>query len=266
MKKSIKEFFKAHWQQMLWILLCLAVLVGISFGTYYIFKALGYDFLNSDDDALKAFGDKLRNDFGIWWYVIFLLLEITVTVLMCMLPGTTFVFIRLAYLCTGKNLWETVILTSIGVLASSMILFLIGDKLGEKVAIKIAGETAIRKAQNLIDTKSTVVLPVLFMLPLVPCDGLCLVAGMTKMKYGYFAIITTIFRTIGNIVMAYTWLGVDWIRQHLQTPLDWIFVINIAIIDCYFLFKCINWAEKKLIKYRKKREEKNKIETKETDE
>ena len=265
MKKSIKEFFKAHWQQMLWILLCLAVLVGISFGTYYIFRALGYDFFKSDKASLAAFAAKLKS-FGIWWYVIFLLLEITVTVLMCMLPGTTFLFIKLALICTGENLWEAVALTSIGVLASSMILFLIGDKLGEKVAIKIAGEAAIRKAQNLIDTKSTIVLPVLFMLPLVPCDGLCLVAGMTKMKYGYFAIITTIFRTIGNIIMAYTWNGITWIMPHLETPLDWIFVINIAIIDCYLLFKFINWAEKKLIKYRKKREEKNKIETKETDE
>jgi uncharacterized membrane protein YdjX (TVP38/TMEM64 family) len=71
----------------------------------------------------------------------------------------------------------------VSVFLSSSLMFLIGNYGGEVLAIKMVGEKSLRKAQDLIDIKSKTLLPMMFMFPIFPDDALCLVAGMTKMRY-----------------------------------------------------------------------------------
>lgn len=120
-------------------------------------------------------------------------------------------------------------------LLSNTMLFFIGDKFGEKVATKLVTKEELENVQNLIDKKSKILLPLIFILPGIPDEALCLIAGMTKMKYSYLISVSAIYHSIE--IGLYCFIGSGLIDWAVLSLFDWIILINILIIDLYFLFK-----------------------------
>ena len=92
---------------------------------------------------------------------------------------------------------------SIGVLIGSYISFLLGKTFGYRIVSWIVGKDNTEKYSEIIRRRGPVFLVLAFLLPMFPDDILCLIAGITKMKFSTFFWITLITRPIGVLCMSY---------------------------------------------------------------
>lgn len=92
---------------------------------------------------------------------------------------------------------------SIGILLGSYISFFIGKTFGYRIVSWIAGKENTDKYSVIIRKRGGFFLGLAFLLPMFPDDILCLIAGITNMKFKTFAWVTTITRPIGVICMSY---------------------------------------------------------------
>lgn len=215
--------------------------VAVMIGLFFLFKHLGI----TDKDSLK----KIIKKAGPWGPIVFFLLQVTMATLLPVIPGVSFTF-----LIVGGTIFDNVFLAAflalIGVWTSSVLLFTIGNTLGEKVAAKIVGKDELNKAQDLNDTKSKIFLPLMFLFPFFPDDALCLTAGMTKMKYRYFIPVVMIFRSVGALV---TLLSSFYSKElfvvlglNTLSPIGWVMLVNLIAIDVFALHKFTRVLEKKI--------------------
>lgn len=210
-----------------WIKIILVILTFaiISVALYLILQACNLTSLDKIKEAVTNSGK-----YGILVYII---IQIILLVIFCFVPLLNTTLIVLGIVLFGSKI--AFISTLIAVFFSTTTLFFIGDKLGEKFAIKLIGEKDLHDAQNLIDHKSKFWLPVFFIIPGVPDEALCLVAGMTKMKYWYLLLVSMIYHAIEIGLFCFIGSGiVDWSALSL---IDWFVLINILAFDIYLLFK-----------------------------
>ncbi len=212
----------------------IACLAGFVVGVYFLLR----HFRITSVEGIRAIIEKC----GVWGWLVFLLLQIAVTSLLCFIPATSMTFIIVSVILFGAL--RGFIISASGVILSSLAMFLIGRLGGEKIAAKIVGEQSLKKAQDLIDFKSKIFLPLMFIFPAFPDDALCMVAGITKMKWWYFLIIVAICRTVGVATICFLGGGlIDWTSLSL---VDWFVLINVVVIDIYAVFKISNKIENKI--------------------
>ena len=120
-------------------IVCLAVFVV---GLYFILKHFGI----TSVEGIRAIVEKC----GVWGWLVFLLLQIAVTSLLCFIPATSMTFIVVSVILFGAL--KGFAISASGVILSSFSMFLIGRFGSEKIAKKIVGEQSLKKAQ---DRKST---------------------------------------------------------------------------------------------------------------
>lgn len=232
---------KDIYKKIIRVTITIIVFIAIIIGLYFILKAFGV----TDQESLQ----KIINDTGVWGPIVFLLLQIAVTTVLAVIPGTSMTFLVLAGILFD-NIWLALGLSLVGVWISSILMFVIGDTLGEKVAIKLIGKDSLRKAQELIDTKTKIYLPIMFLFPFFPDDGLCLAAGLTKLKYSFFIPVVLIFRSTGVVAAVLSSFYHKNIFEFLGlkslAPIEWILLVNILIFDVFVIFKFTRWLEKKI--------------------
>lgn len=185
---------------------------------------------------------KIVEQAGIWGWLLFLFLQVFVTTILCFVPATSMTFIICSVILFGAL--NGFLISLSGVLISSMFMFLIGRFGGEKVVIKLVGKESLRKAQDLIAVKSKIFLPLMFLFPAFPDDALCMVSGMTKMKWWEFMLITVFCRSVG--VATTCFLGSSLIDWSALSVIDWFVFISVCIIDILLVFKASSWIEKKI--------------------
>ena len=230
-------------QNIIKIVIAIFVLAVLGVGIYVALKAFGV----TDIVGIRMLVEKC----GVWGWLVFMALFIAVSVLLCFIPGTSATFIVVAVICFGAI--KAFILCAISVILASSLMFLIGNTLGEKTATKLVGAESLHKAQELIDVKSKIFLPLMFLFPVFPDDALCICAGMTKMKYWYFLIVVAIFRTIGIATICF--LGSDFINWAELSIIDWFVLVNICIFDIYAVFKISGKIENKIKEKKEKQNE-----------
>lgn len=241
-----KEEMMKRWIK---ITLTIVVLVGLTLALYFV----GFN-----GDWIKPILEKT----GYWGYLIFIILQVIITTLMCFVPATTFTFSIIAAQMFGAL--PGFITAAIACFLSSMVMFTIGDKLGEPFVDWLIGKESRIKAQDMVSTRATVLVPFMLAFPFFPDDAICMVSGMTKMKYWYFAIVAAVTRTIGVGVTCF--LGGNVIDYSAFSILDWVLVINLFAIDVFLVWKLSTWLEN-YIKERaiKKQKIKEEQETKDQD-
>lgn len=92
---------------------------------------------------------------------------------------------------------------SVGILGGSYFSFFLGKTCGFRLVSWITGKETAVKYANILSKRGGMFLALAFLLPLFPDDILCLISGLTAMKFSTFAIIATIFRPIGVFCMCY---------------------------------------------------------------
>ena len=205
---------------------------AVSVGLFFVLRACGVTNI-----------DKLREiiaSCGAWGWIAFIALFTTCSTLLCFMPGTSATFIGVAIVMFGA--WKGFAISTISVFLSSSLMFFIGHHFGEKAAIKLVGKESLEKAQNLIDVKSKMLLPLMFLFPVFPDDALCMVAGMTKMRFWYFAVVVAIFRTIGIASICFLGSGlINWAELSL---VDWFMLITCCLVWIFAIFKYQHKIEK----------------------
>ena len=222
--------------------LILLLLAAASVGIYLILRSCGITDVNQLRDLIASC--------GAWGWIVFITLFTLSTTVLCFVPGISMTFITVSIILFGAM--KGFLISSISVFIASTIMFWIGNTVGERAAVKLVGKDSLEKAQNLIDVKSKLLLPLMLLFPVFPDDALCMVAGMTKMKYWYFAIIALICRTVGIATICFLGSGfIDWAALSL---VDWFVLINVVIFDIVLIFKYQNKIEKFILRRKSKQE------------
>ncbi len=215
------------------LLLVLVFFALISVSIYFILRAFGI----TDIDTLRTIIER-SGKFGV---IVFLLIEILLFTLLCFVPVMNTATVVLGILLFGA---KTAFITSyIAGFVSASILFFIGDKFGERLAAKLIGKQELENVQDLVDSKSKVLLPLIFLIPGTPDEAVSLVAGMTKMKYWYFAIICLLFHGLDDLIVCF--LGSGLINWASLTVFDWLLFVNLVIIDIWLVYKIQKAIENK---------------------
>ena len=172
LKKNKKIIFR--------LLLLLFSIIFLSLLVFLIFYLTGVIEFNDGFSFNIELFDGIK---GYWWsYLVFLLLQVIFTTLLCFAPGGSMAFILLGVALFGAS-WETFLLCFSGVVLSSILMDILGRFGGNKMIIKLIGEDDYNKALKILTEKGSVYLPVMYIMPVFPDDALCMIAGMIKIKF-----------------------------------------------------------------------------------
>ncbi|MBR2969655.1 MAG: VTT domain-containing protein [Clostridia bacterium] len=210
------------WLKIIFIILIFAT---ISVSIYFILDA--YNLTNISN--LKTLIESTKH-YSIPIYFIICTIS---SILLCFIPLAGTILSTLGIILFDPL--TTFIVTIISNTISASVLFLIGDKLGEGFARKLIGSESFEQAQNLVNNKSKILLPVLYVVPIFPHEAITLVAGMTKLKYWYILLVNIIHTIIDTALACFIGSNLSiWCNLSI---IDWIIFINLIAIDIYFLLK-----------------------------
>jgi len=218
------------------ILGLILIYIAISIGIYFLLKIFDLDSVAK----IRNFVSKA----GAWSYVVFFVFQVTVSTFVCIIPFEDELLTLSALVLFGPV--KGFLIGSFNMFVTSTLQFVFGRYFCKSIIAKLLGDKSIQKYENYLKVKGEIMLPILYAIPIFPHDSLCILAGMSKMKYWYFAPITLIMRSIE--IGALCFMGSGLIDFGALGVLDWIIVINIIIIDIYLLLKLQKYIESKINK------------------
>jgi len=149
-------------------------------------------YLFGDLDQLKVF----ILDFGVFAPLVLILLQI-LQVLVAPIPG------QLMGLVSGFLFGPVLgtIYTMLGVVIGSYIAFKLARKLGRPFVERLINKKILKKFDHLAKEKGSFTLFFIFLLPALPDDAICLIAGLTNIKIRNLVLIAFLGRLPGMFVL-----------------------------------------------------------------
>ena len=244
----MKEFFKKNKTFIANITILLLIFLLISLISLFLLWA--FDIVYFDDGIninIEMF-DRFKNS----WYgsLIVLVLQVVLTTLLCFVPGFSMAFILLIQ-ALFDSLWQAFAIAFIGVMLSSLIMYLTGRFGGYRLCKKILGEKDCERASQLLNHKGAVFFPLMMAFPLFPDDALVMVAGTLKMSLKWFIPSILFGRGIGIVTIIFG-LGII-PYDKFTTPWHWIIFITVCLAFVVFVF----YLAHKLNKYLESRNNKD---------
>ncbi len=166
-------------------------IIGVFVALYFL---LGLDKYFTDAEFIKEEIESYGN-FGKFIYVVINFLQTT------LIPITNIPTIFAGTYVYGP--FDAANLAIIGVLIGSVVSFYIGRIFGTKLLIWILGEAKLNKYLDMMKGRQNVVFFLTMLLPGFPDDIICMVAGITPMRFRFFAITLLITRTLPIYLTAY---------------------------------------------------------------
>ena len=171
------------WLALLGILLLLA-------GLFFFIKSR-FPFL-LDPIALKDF----VTGFGPWAPIVFILIQMF-QVLIAPIPGQVLTFASGFMFGAIKGILYSVI----GVMIGSIIAFSLAKRFGRPFVEKVIERDVMKRFDSIMQRRGPVTLFIIYLLPALPDDALCFIAGLTRMPLRQFALIAFLGRLPGFIVL-----------------------------------------------------------------
>ena len=243
----MKHFFAKYKKKILQIGIVFAVIICLAVAIYFIF-----DYFNiTDVETLK----KIISDCGEYKYIVFLVLQVVLTVLLCFIPASNMSFIALGVLLFGAN-YKTFLLCFSGVIISSILMDFLGRFGLKKVFEKIIVAEDLEKAENLINKYGKGYIPLFYLFPLFPDDAICCVVGSLKVNFWYHLFSIILCRGVGVATIVF---GVALIPEDVQNftstdPREYIQVITVAAFWVIVAFYLATKANKFFEKYKEKKD------------
>ncbi len=123
------------------------------------------------------------------------------------------------------GVWEGLALSLAGSVVGSVLVFLAARRWGEKLVVRLVGERTFRKYVGMLDARGWWVFVVL-LVPFVPDDAVCALAGLSALKFRRFLAIMVVGRIPGSTTTAL--LASEWVTGSAAV---WISVgIFVAVI------------------------------------
>ena len=127
------------------------------------------------------------------------------------------------------------LISSTAIFGGSIVMFLAGRKYGRKIALRFVEEETIKKYEpRLAGKRAKTVLLMLYLIPFLPDDAICLVAGLTNMSFKSFAGIVAVGRIPSVIITNTIGAGFYSDNMTLIIILSVIYYIGVFLIYLYF--------------------------------
>lgn len=162
--------------------------------------------------------------------------------------------------------WLCLILTLVGQIGGSVLAFWIGRKWGLKAVYKFAKQQTVEKWRGKMKGREKTTLIFMFLLPVFPDDLLCLLAGLTDMRYSTFFGVQVLSRTMAAL---WTIFGTKLVALLARLGIQWYWWLTIGVAAGVAMTLIVVYQDKIsewLLKiFNKKREVKNGIKEVEAD-
>ena len=159
---------------------------------YLVLRALGL----LDPETLI----ETLNGMGNLAYLMFIVLFLIQAMCLFMVPGNTTLFITAAGLLFD-NFWPMFITCVICVWLAGVLLFFLGRYGGRRVAYWAFDKEKVDEKLEWLAGKGSKMLPIFFLIPFMPNDMICMVCGVSKLKFWKFLLIIIPFRTIEVLII-----------------------------------------------------------------
>lgn len=219
------------------LILLIVIIVSVCVGAYFILKAFGLNDIEKLREIVN--GNK-------WGTVIYILLQAFQVVF---IPLSTALFTVPAIILFGPT--KAFLISWVGIVLGSIIMFFIGRGCGDKVLGWIVGKDKIEKYVKLLG-KGNLLLPILLLIPIFPDDIICASAGVAKTNNLYFIITIIITRCIDTACTCF--IGGSLLQTPWGIALLAIFTIAMAILSVFLVKKqekIENWIVKTFTKKNK---------------
>lgn len=186
----------------------------------FVLNALGLDDISKIKNIIRdsALG-----------YVIYTLL---LTLQIIFIPINSMVLLVPAMLIFGAV--KAFILSLIGLVIGSIITFYLGRIFGNQLVSWMVGYEKSEELKKKLGAGGKLMLPILFLIPIFPDELICLVAGISNIKIGYFTLVTITTRAID---LAFTCFIGAIIPFHGWWLLLWGILLILSFIASYLLAK-----------------------------
>lgn len=173
----------------------LALFVGL---LWLVLRIFGLSEILSDAEKLR----RMILDAGVWGYAVFFAIQLLQVVV---LPAPAAVFHLAGTLVYGPNL--AFAFSSVSVIIGSVIAFFIGRVCGKRAVEWCIGKEMTEKYTKMLGKKGNLLFVIMQLLPFFPDDILCMVAGLSPMKFSFFLPTVILVRPIFIAAVCYFGTG-----------------------------------------------------------
>lgn len=128
---------------------------------------------------------------GGWAYLVYVVLQF-LNVVLLPLPGFLFILAAISIFGVWPAFWVTLLVTWVG----SVVCFWFGRTFGNQAVVWCIGRESAERYQKLLGTKGNLLFLIMQILPFFPDDLLCMIAGLTRMKFSFFIITMAIAKPL----------------------------------------------------------------------
>ncbi len=147
------------------------------------------------------------------------------------------------------------LISTAAVFLGSIAAFGLGKLFGRPLVEKIAGKEVVDKYMSTVSSRQRIVLIMMFLMPFFPDDILCLIAGLSAMRFTSFSLLVILTRPWGLLFSALAGSGT------ISIP-DWGWVIIVVVAVAAFILsikyapvieeRVKSWLEKTFVKNKEK--------------
>ena len=239
---------KATILKFLCLLVIIAIISLVTLGVLFLTGVLQYD------DGF-VFNAEILDAFKGKWYgfIVFILVQTLLSMLLCVIPGVAAAFVMFSSVLY-PNPWMAFLLSYSCVIISSTVLYIVGRLGGYKICEKLLGKEDCEKSLNLLRTRGTVYFPLMMLFPIFPDDALVMIAGVTKMKLGWFIPSIIICRGVGAATIIFGMSVIPF--DTFTSSYDWLILLTV----CFFwIMEIFQLASKVDVYFERKRNPKEDV-------
>lgn len=245
MKNKLSLFWAKN--KKLFLNFSLLALGVVAISVLALVALMAFGVVNFNDGM--QFNSELFMSFKDAWYgwFIFIVLQTVLSMLLCAIPGAA---MALTLLCMTiyTEPWQAFVISFIGAMAASGMLYIVGRYGGYRICEKFLGEKDCDRAMTLMRNKGTVYFPLLMMLPTFPDEALTMIAGTMKMSLAWFIPSVVIGRGIGIVTITFGLSAVPF--DKFTTPWHWIIFISLCLAATFGVLWLANRLNKMMEKKR----------------
>jgi len=141
---------------------------------------------------------------GPWGPLAFVLAQ-TFQVILAPIPGT--LFPPVGALAFGP--WFALVLSLAGLALGSALVFLIARRWGRPIAVRLFGEDRIHRYEHVMTARGGLLLWIIFLVPLLPADMVCALAGLSGISFKKFMVHAIVGRIPAVATGVFTMAGLE---------------------------------------------------------
>ena len=203
----------------IWSAIILLAILAAGVALFFIGRGRGWFSIFNSVDELREF----IAGYGAWAPLVFFLLQV-LQVILAPIPGSVTTLVGGLFF----GFWKAMLISIAAVLVGSVILFLLAKHLGRPLVERLVGKERVDKYMKSMSSRQFWVLFMMFLMPFFPDDVLCLIAGLTAIRFPGFVIMVIVTRPWGLVFSALVGSGA------ITVPIwGWVIIAAASLVLLY---------------------------------